>query len=209
MSKYGMAKNGAETRARLLDAAERLFLERGYGGTSLEAVVEAADLTKGAFFHHFDTKQALAVALIERYSATEQRTMAELVARAERLSRDPVQQVLLLVGLVEEVLAGLPPEQSGCLFASYAYQAALFDEAVLAKIRSDLEWWRLEMARKLRAAMAVRAPRLPVEADEVAYGFLTAIEGGFVLAKALGESSLLPRQMRAYRNYLELLFGVA
>ncbi len=209
MPKYGMAKNGAETRTRILDAAERLFLERGYGGTSLEAVVEAADLTKGAFFHYFDTKRALAVALIERYTATEQRVMAELVGRAERLSRDPVQQVLVLVGLVEEALAGLPPEQSGCLFASYAYQAALFDEEVLAKIRTDLDWWRLEMARKLRAAMAARPPRLPVEAEEVAYGFLTAIEGGFVLAKALGDSSLLPRQMREYRNYLELLFDVA
>lgn len=209
MSKYGMANNGADARTRILDAAERLFLERGYGGTSLDAVVEAADLTKGAFFHYFDTKQALAVALIERYSATEQQATTELVARAERLSRDPVQQVLVLVGLVEEALTGLPAEQSGCLFASYAYQAALFDEAVRAKIRADLDWWRMVLAEKVRAAMAVRPPRLAVDADEVAWGFLAAIEGGFVLAKALGERRLLPQQVREYRNYLELLFGVA
>src|SRR5690606_29250320 len=77
MLKSGMLKNGGDTRERLLDAAERLYLERGYGGTSIEAVVEAAGLTKGALFHHFDSKHDLALALIERYATTDRRMLEQ------------------------------------------------------------------------------------------------------------------------------------
>src|SRR5690606_30813305 len=73
MIKSSMLKNGADTRERLLDAAEQLYLERGYGATSVEAIVAAAGLTKGALFHHFPTKHDLALALIERYATSDRR----------------------------------------------------------------------------------------------------------------------------------------
>jgi TetR/AcrR family transcriptional repressor of nem operon len=204
-----MLKNGMDTRERLLDAAEQLYLERGYGATSVEAVVEAAGLTKGALFHHFASKHDLALALIERYARSDRRMLEQTVARAERLSRDRVQQVLLMVGLAEEALSNLPLERTGCLFASFGYQAALFDEQVHALIHRELLVWREIVASKIRVAMAEVAPPLEVSAEELADGLVAAIEGGFVLARAMRDASLLPRQVRQYRNYLELLFGVA
>ena len=209
MLKSRMLKNGGDTRERLLEAAERLYLERGYGATSIEAVVEAAGLTKGALFHHFDSKHDLALALIERYAESDRRMLEQNIARAERLSRDPVQQVLLMVGLAEEQLGELPLERSGCLFASFGYQAAMFDASLHELIRNELLLWRELVAGKLRNAMAQRALPLEVSADELADGLVAAIEGGFVLARGMRDASLLPRQVRQYRNYLELLFGVA
>jgi AcrR family transcriptional regulator len=55
----------ARTRQRLLDEAERLFRERGYAATSLEQIAEAADVTKGAIYGHFSSKEDLLLSAIE------------------------------------------------------------------------------------------------------------------------------------------------
>ena len=55
-----------ETREQLLDAAERVFLERGVGHASLAEVADAAGVTRGAIYHHFDSKAELFEAMVER-----------------------------------------------------------------------------------------------------------------------------------------------
>ena len=51
-----------EARVALLDAALSEILARGYSATTVDDLCRAAGVTKGAFFHHFDSKEALAVA---------------------------------------------------------------------------------------------------------------------------------------------------
>lgn len=66
-----MAQVRAEaTRQRLIDAAVGLFAERGYGETGLADILQRAGVTKGAFYYHFDSKDALAVAVIDHFQAT-------------------------------------------------------------------------------------------------------------------------------------------
>jgi AcrR family transcriptional regulator len=55
----------AKTRQRLLDEAHRLFRDKGYAATSLEQVAEAAEVTKGAIYGHFSTKEDLLLSAIE------------------------------------------------------------------------------------------------------------------------------------------------
>lgn len=57
---------GADTRERLMDAAERLFAERGFDGVSLREIVAAADVNLGAVHYHFDSKQGLFEAVFAR-----------------------------------------------------------------------------------------------------------------------------------------------
>src|SRR5271155_3647354 len=59
------ATSKARTRQRLLGEAQRLFRERGYAATSLEQIAEAADVTKGAIYGHFATKEDLLLSAIE------------------------------------------------------------------------------------------------------------------------------------------------
>lgn len=56
----------ALTRASLVDVAEDLFSQQGYASTSLDAIVSGAEVTKGALYHHFSSKQALFEAVFER-----------------------------------------------------------------------------------------------------------------------------------------------
>ena len=50
---------GQNSRDKLLDAATRLFHENGYQAVTVNDICEAAQLTKGAFYHHFDSKETL------------------------------------------------------------------------------------------------------------------------------------------------------
>ena len=55
------------TRQHLIDAAARCFAEYGYDGTGVAMICESADVSKGAFYHHFDTKQTLFLALLQQW----------------------------------------------------------------------------------------------------------------------------------------------
>jgi AcrR family transcriptional regulator len=55
-------------RAEILDEAFRIFLERGYDNASLNDVINEAGLSKGMFYHHFESKEALLLALFDRIS---------------------------------------------------------------------------------------------------------------------------------------------
>lgn len=65
MARETRAESKARTRQRLIDEAQRLFRERGYAATPLEQVAEAADVTKGAIYGHFSSKEDLLLSAIE------------------------------------------------------------------------------------------------------------------------------------------------
>jgi TetR/AcrR family transcriptional regulator, transcriptional repressor for nem operon len=204
-----MPRDAMETRTALLDAAQMLFMDQGYGGTSVDAILGRTGLTKGAFFHHFESKHELARALIDRYAVLDREGLARSVERAERLSRDPLQQLLILVGLYEEALGDVTTTPPGCLFASYAYQAGLFDDEVHDIVRGSFSHWREVLGAKVQAALDRYPTRLPVDAGEIADALTVVIEGAFIISRTLDEPELVGVQIRHFRNYLELLFGTA
>lgn len=198
----------ADTRARLLDAAEALVMAHGFAATTVDAIIARAGVTKGAFFHHFASKAELGRALVERYAALDAAHLESAMARAERLATDPLQQMLLFVGLAIEELEGGPADAlPGCLFASYCYEAQLFDETTHAAIRGAVQRWRERVGGKLREVVARHPPRRDVDPTSLADALWVAFEGAFVLARATGERGALAAQLRHYRSHLELLFG--
>lgn len=58
-----LTRKGASTRARIIEVAARLFAKRGFEGTSLQDVADAAGISKTAIYHHFKSKDELLVAL--------------------------------------------------------------------------------------------------------------------------------------------------
>lgn len=62
-------QRGTETRTRLMDVAEVCFSSQGYDVTGIAEICRRAGVSKGAFYHHFDGKQALFMALLERWLA--------------------------------------------------------------------------------------------------------------------------------------------
>jgi TetR/AcrR family transcriptional regulator, transcriptional repressor for nem operon len=186
-----------------------MILSRGFAGSSVDDIVATAGTTKGSFFYHFESKAALARALVERFAATDQGILASRLERADALARDPLQRMLIFVGLFREEFAQLTEPYAGCLFASCISEAQLFDDDIHRIIADNMTVWRRILAERFEAIMAQRPPRLPVSADSLADMLTVIFEGAFVLAKTLKDPAMTAEQLGHYRNYLELLFSPA
>jgi AcrR family transcriptional regulator len=79
-------EQGQVTRAALIDVATHLFATNGYEATAIPAVLEAAGVSRGALYHHFESKEALFEAVVK---AVEARVMAR-VTRSTRGTSDPI-----------------------------------------------------------------------------------------------------------------------
>ena len=65
-----MQQRSEETRSRILEAAIKLFSNHGYNKASVDDICSAAGISKGAFYHHFESKQALFLALLDSWLQT-------------------------------------------------------------------------------------------------------------------------------------------
>lgn len=202
-----MARDGTATRTAIMDAAQALILETGFSAASVEAVIARAGITKGAFFYHFKTKAELALALVQRDAAADAAHLETNLQRAESLSRDPLQQLLICIGLYEEEMAKLAAPFPGCLYASFIYEAQLFDKTTLAVVRQVFSHWTARIGAKLDSVMQLYPPRLPVDVRTLAETGLVLAEGAFILSKVQRDPGAVAAQWRQYRNYLELLFA--
>jgi len=85
------AQRRARTRGALIEAARAMFAERGYAGAGREEIVERAGVTRGAMYHHFNSKEALFQAVFE---AVEQE-LCNAIAISAMASVDPIEQLRL------------------------------------------------------------------------------------------------------------------
>jgi TetR/AcrR family transcriptional repressor of nem operon len=202
-----MPKDGSATRDSLLDATQALILDRGFAGMTLDDVVKQVGITKGAFFYHFRSKNDLGKALMKRYSELDARSYEESCARAEKLSRDPLQQLLIFIGLFEEMFENLTEPYPGCLLASYVYELQQFDSATKKMVAEAFTRWRTLLKEKLDAAVKQHPPKIRVDTASLADSFTVVLEGAFIIAKAVNEPRVVADQLRHFKNYIELLFN--
>ena len=202
-----MPRDGRITKQKIMDAAQELVLDVGLGGTSVERVVEGAGVSRGTFFYHFKTKHDLAASLLERYAQQDREHFEEFMEKAEQLSRDPRQQLLLFVGLFIEMTDQLDAPFPGCLYASYCYQSGAVTEQILEDMKRMTRFWRRRLTEKVDEIRRRYPPCIPVESSQVADHVLTTFEGAFVISKILGEPEVASHQLIQCRNYLELLFA--
>ena len=89
-------KKGDIKRTQILDAAERLFFERGYDRTSIQDILDALNMSKGGFYHYFDTKEAVLRSVSERRAEAR---FEHLSAELYGVRRSPIDRLNLLLGM--------------------------------------------------------------------------------------------------------------
>lgn len=202
-----MASKGAKTRERILTESKEIILKRGFSGTSIEDILQATGLTKGAFFYHFKSKHELAHALIERTWQNDLELFRGFAARARELSDDPLQAALIFVKLFEEVLEANRHDPIACIFASYLYECEHFSDETRAFIEQGLMEWKQVYEDMFAPIYETRQPRMDVPAAELAEMLASIIEGGFILSRSQGDGGASVRSSRQFRQYLQLLFS--
>ncbi len=203
-----MTRSGDQTRERILDGAQRLVLDHGLSATSVDSILDEASVSKGAFFHHFPTKNHLAKALVERYAAGDIAFLEEYLARAEEESDDPAIQVVTFIRLFEEAADQTVAEQPSCLYVSYVFEQQLYEDGTVDVIVDTVLTWRRRLADKLRAAAEIHPPADDIDPDVLADHVFATFEGAFLLTRAMEDPDLMRRQLEVVRRYVALRFGV-
>ena len=194
-------------RDRILEVAQDAILAKGFDATSIDEIVAACDITKGGFFYHFPDKNALALALIEKHIVFEDGIFDDLEARAAELVDDPLQRALVGLKLLAELLEDMESGHPGCIVATAAYQDRLFNQEVREANRRAVLGWRRRFHEMFAEIAEVYPPRSEVDLDGLSDFVGTVVEGGIVMAKALGEPKVTAGQVMLLRDYVKLLFS--
>lgn len=195
-----------DTRETLLALAEEAVLAKGFSATSIEELVAAARITKSGFFYHFRDKGDLARAMMLRYLDRDRELLDELFRRADELNEDPLHGFLIGLRLFAEMMAELPEAHPGCLAAAFTYQDQLFDRDVRELNAEGMRRWRSRFRERLDLIAARYPPREEVDLDALADMISTLVEGGLILGRALGDPTILPRQVLLYRDLIRRIF---
>lgn len=193
---------GSKARADLLDAALAVIREKGYTATTVDDICQRAGRTKGSFFHHFEGKEALAVAAADHWSET---TAALFRAAPYHAHADPLDRLIAYVDFRRAILAGAPPEFT-CLVGTMVQETyATHDEIRAACARSILGHAHT-LEADIEAAIAARGLRPDWTAASLARHTQAVIQGAFILAKATGGPEPAAESIDHLRRYITLLF---
>lgn len=200
----GRARRG-RAREALLRAAHALVRRQGWSATSVDQLCHAAGVTKGAFFHHFRTKDELGIAAARHWGEV---TTPLFASAPYHGLRDPLERVLGYLDFRERLAHG-PLEAITCFVGTTVQEAYASSEPIRVACGEVIFDHAARLEADLRAAIAQYPPRVPVTAASLAAYTQAALQGGFVLAKAHGDNAPLLEAIGHLRNYLALLFGRA
>ncbi|HEX3999207.1 MAG TPA: TetR/AcrR family transcriptional regulator [Pirellulales bacterium] len=182
-----------QTHERIVAEASRLFREEGYKGSSVDAVMQAAQLTPGGFYAHFEDKDALLAEVLESCILRQGRRLAADAPLAEGSFEDWIDYYLST--------GHLNRPGSGCPLPSLTSEIARQPAKVR---RAFTEAMRLRLAELSRAA--------PGDTEEIrserAIATLASVMGAVTLARALDDPSLGDRILRTVRGAVLAQLGL-
>jgi TetR/AcrR family transcriptional repressor of nem operon len=193
----------SESRQKLLSAAISLVREKGYTATTVDQVCERAGLTKGAFFHYFKSKDALAVASANYWT---QCSKAVFASASYNAHADPLDRIL---GHLEFRKAMLARELADITcFAGTVLQEVYASHPDLARAcEASISERAAELEKDIDAAMKKHRIRGEWTAASLALHVQAVVQGAIVVAKAKGGTEVAIESIDHLRRYIELLFA--
>lgn len=194
-----------DSKVRLLDATLRVVRAKGYNASRIEDICSQAGLTKGSFFHHFKSKEDLALAAIAYWDASTERTFAEAPYHD---AAGPLARLIAYVDFRKAILLGDLPDFT-CFVGTILQEAYLTHPEVSAACEQNLSRHSLSLVADIEAARLEHGVGGGWSAEGLALHIQAVLQGGFILAKAKGGAAVAADCIDHLKRYLELLFGSA
>lgn len=197
------AQADSPTKRKLLDAAQRLMLAKGFVATTVDEICETAGLTKGSFFHYFQSKEDLGKVVLDRFVATK----AQAFQQAPFLKkRDPLQRVHGYIDCAIQ-MSQEPAAQQGCLLGNFAQELSDTHPGMRSRCAQHFARWAEAFKQDLDQARAKYAPKAAFDTQSLAEHFIAVLEGSLILAKAKRDPGAVERHLRHFKRYLKALFN--
>lgn len=198
-----MAPDRHESKTRLLDATLDVVRRKGYAATRIEDICTEAGVTKGSFFHHFKSKEDLALAAAAHWNDMTTRLFAEAPYHREA---DPLDRLLAYVKFRREMLTGELSEFT-CFAGTVIQEVYETHPGILSACGRNV----LGHVKLLEADIAEAIRKYGVKgewsAESLALYTQAVLQGAFVLAKASGGPKAAIDSVDHLYRYLELLFA--
>ncbi len=195
-----LPKTGA--RQKLLAAALSLVREKGYSSTSVDELCAHAGVTKGAFFHHFQSKDALGVAAANHWSALNN---AFFGTAPYHKHSDPLDRVLGYLDFRKALLKGEIAEFT-CLVGTLVQEVYGTNPEIRAACEASIVGHVAKVQTDIAQAMKRHRIRAAWTAESLALHTQAVLQGAFILAKAKGGAAIAAASIDHLRRYIELLF---
>lgn len=190
-------------KEKLLNAALALIREKGFSATTVDNLCERAGVTKGAFFHHFKSKNELGVAAADHWSTVtgvlfEQAPYHDL--------EDPLDRVLGYIELRRSLLKGEIPEFT-CVVGTMVQESYDLHPEIRDACGASIFGHAGTLVDDIEAAMSGRDIASDWTAESLAAHTQAVLQGAFILAKAKGDVRVAIETVDHLRRYVELLFA--
>lgn len=189
-------------REKLLDAALAVVRQKGFTGTSVDELCAHAGVTKGAFFHHFASKEALGIAAAEHWSATTGRFFAEAPYHAPGAA---LQRVLAYIDFRRDIIQGGLADFT-CFAGTMAQETYQTSPALREACRAAIFGHAESLEADIETAMREHGVS-GFAANSLALHTQAVLQGAFILAKAGNSADFATDSISHLKRYVELLFS--
>jgi TetR/AcrR family transcriptional regulator, transcriptional repressor for nem operon len=190
-------------RTKVLDAALHAIRAQGYSATSVDDICKAAGVTKGAFFHHFKSKEDLAVAAAGHFSAMADGLFSTAPYRA---LEDPLERLLGYIDFRRHILMGELPDYT-CLLGTMVQETYDTHPPIRAACEKGISDHAATVEADIAAAMAKYGINAPWTAESLGLYTQAVLQGAFILAKAKQGPRIAEECIDHLRRYIEMVFS--
>lgn len=191
-------------RDRLIEAALGAIRTQGYEATTVDKLCATAGVTKGAFFHHFKSKEALAHATIGHWNSF---TGGVFAAAPYMQIEDPLQRLLAYVDFRIAIMSGRQLPDFTCLLGTIVQENYVSNPALREACEAGISTHAHHVEELVAAAKHAYAPDAGWSSASLAFHTQAVIQGAFILAKAKNGSAIAVESLQHLRRYIELLFA--
>jgi TetR/AcrR family transcriptional repressor of nem operon len=194
-----------ESKTKLLDATLKVVRAKGYTATRIEDVCAEAGLTKGSFFHHFKSKEDLALSAAAHWNTS---TAAFFEGAPYHSAADPLDRLLAYVDFRKAILIGELPDFT-CFMGTVIQEVYDTHPQINAACEASISGHARTLEADISEAMRKYGVAGGWTAESLALHTQCVIQGAFILAKAKGSATVAAQSLDHLRRYLELLFGAS
>jgi TetR/AcrR family transcriptional repressor of nem operon len=192
-----------DARTRLLEAARDVIRAQGFAATSVDDLCKEAGVTKGAFFHHFENKEALGVAAAAYWAET---TSAFFENAPYHQHDDPLDRLLGYVEFRKSIIEGDLAEFT-CLVGTMTQEVYGSHPAIREACAASIFGHAATLERDISEAMKTRRIKADWTPASLARHTQAVLQGAFILAKAIGNRAVALESVDHLKRYLTLLFS--